>query len=100
MYCYVWEFVVRPDEVRAFEASYGPGGEWTQFFGRDPRYIRTVVLRDRNAPTRFVTIDYWTSGEAFLAFRDRFGAEFEDMDARFEPLALRETHMGEFELVE
>jgi heme-degrading monooxygenase HmoA len=99
MFCYVWEFVVRPDEARTFERSYGSEGEWAELFRRDPGYLRTELLLDREAPTRFVTIDFWTSREAWLSFRERFRSEFDALDRRFEALTLRETHLGDFELV-
>ena len=99
MYGYVWEYIVPSEARSAFEASYGPAGEWVRLFRRDPGYIQTVLLRDREAPSRFMTIDFWSSREAWLAFRGRFGAEFEALDARFEALTLRETHLGDFDTV-
>jgi hypothetical protein len=99
MYCYLWEFVVRTGEVGAFESSYGPEGDWARLFRRDPQYVRTVLLKDRESSDRFVTIDFWTSRAAFVSFRERFASEFEALDRRFEALTLRENRVGEFEIV-
>src|SRR5262249_18853387 len=99
VYCYVWEYEVRPEHVEAFEHAYGSQGEWVRLFRHDPEYIRTELLRDRDSATRFMTIDYWTSSEACLAFRKRFENEFCAIDAACETLTLRETHLGDFSVV-
>lgn len=98
MYCYVWEFTVRSERLAEFEASYGPEGEWVQLFRRDPEYVRTLFLRDREAPTRFLTLDFWTSREACQAFRERFRFEFESLDERFQALTLQENYLGDFDV--
>lgn len=98
MHCYVWEYAVKPSRLSEFETGYGEGGDWVRLFRRDPTYLRTDLLRDRDEPNRFLTIDYWTSREACLAFRDRYRDEFDALDARFDSLTLRERHLGDFEV--
>jgi len=98
MYCYVWSFVVRPECSQAFQIAYGPEGDWVRLFRRDPEYIRTDFLSDRDDPARFITIDFWTSLEACLSFRERFRREFEALDRRFGEFTVQELHLGDFEL--
>ena len=100
MFCYVWSYVVRPESLRPFRAAYGPDGAWVRLFQRDPEYIRTNFLGELTDPTRFMTIDYWTSREACLSFRERFRSEFEALDQSFEPLTLEESHLGDFEVLD
>lgn len=100
MYCYVWSYVVRSESLEAFRIAYGADGEWVQLFRRDPEYIRTDFLRDRNDPARFMTIDFWPSREAWVSFRERFGDEFEALDKRFERLTVSESQIGEFDVLE
>jgi hypothetical protein len=100
MYCYVWTYVVRPEHLHAFRAGYGPEGEWVDLFRRDPEYICTRFLGDRNNPTRFMTIDFWSSREACMSFRDRFRIEFEALDKRFEELTVQEVHVGDFDVLD
>lgn len=100
MFCYVWEYIVRTERLSVFENAYGPEGDWVRFFRRDPDYVRTLLLRDRESRGRFITIDFWSSRDSFLAFRERFRAELEALDASFETLTLRETHIGEFDILE
>lgn len=98
MFCYVWQYRVQKERVGTFLEGYGPDGEWVRFFGRDPGYLRTELLRDRDDPSRFVTIDYWTSAEACSAFRQRWKEEFESIDARYERVTDGEEHFGDFDL--
>ena len=95
----MWEFIVSPEHTQAFERAYGPAGEWVQLFRRSPGYLRTELHRDRSQPQRFVTIDHWESKQAWEAFRARFGAEFESLDAKCEAWTTRETELGRFEPV-
>jgi heme-degrading monooxygenase HmoA len=98
-YMYMWEYVVARDTLGEFERIYGPEGEWVRLFGRAAGYVRTELHRDRRAPCRFVTIDYWESESAWKAFRVQFAESFEDLDARCAALTTRETELGKFEPV-
>lgn len=97
MFCYLWEYVVRPEHLEAFRAGYGPEGEWVQLFRRDPNYVRTELLQDEDDPTHFVTIDIWMSREARDGFRVRHHAEWDAIDLRYEACTVRETHLGDFD---
>lgn len=96
-FCYVWEYLVPERHREAFEAGYGPGGDWARLFRRDPAYVRTDFLRDREDSGRYLTIDHWTSREACMAFRERHRQEFDAIDARFDAITTRETFLGDFE---
>jgi heme-degrading monooxygenase HmoA len=97
-YVYIWEYRVRAEEQARFEAGYGPDGEWARLFRRGAGYLRTELLKDRDDPTRYVTIDRWESFEAFSAFRRELGAEFEAIDRRFESITAEEAKVGEFDV--
>jgi heme-degrading monooxygenase HmoA len=94
---YAWEFEVAPEHQAAFVRAYGPDGDWVRLFRRAPGYVRTELLRDLARPARFVTLDHWESPEAFAAFRARYAAEFEAIDARCQALTLSEREIGRFE---
>lgn len=94
-YMYIWEYVVSPDHVGAFENAYGPDGEWVQLFRRTPGYGRTELHRDRADGRRFITIDYWESESAWQAFRAKFAAEFEALDTRCEMLTLQSVRLAD-----
>lgn len=99
-YMYMWEYLVAPEQVGAFERTYGPSGEWVELFRHAPGYVRTELHRDRSNPQRFITIDYWDSESAWRQFRTGFSEQFQDLDARCEEFTTRESEIGVFEPVE
>jgi hypothetical protein len=100
MFCYAWSYVVRFECLPAFRTAYGADGDWVRLFRRDREYIRTHLLGDCDHPTRFMTIDFWTSREAYLSFRKRFGSEFEALDKSFDQLTVEELHLGDFDVLD
>jgi hypothetical protein len=99
MYCYVWSFAVRPEYLREFQSAYGPEGDWARFFRTDPDYIRTRLLADRESPSRFLTLDFWSSYEACASFKQRFAGQFEALDKSFERFTTEELQIGSFDVI-
>ena len=96
-YVSVWEYLVAPEHTDRFLEAYGPSGEWVRLFRRARGHLRTELLRDRSRPERFVTIDHWESREAWDAFRQACGREYEELDARCAALTTHEARIGELE---
>jgi len=96
IFVYFWEYRVRPGAEREFARHYGPDGTWVRLFRLGAGYLGTELLRDRRAPDRYLTVDRWASEAAFREFRERFAAEFDDLDQRCAALTIRETALGEF----
>ena len=95
-YVYLWEFIVAPEHVDAFEQAYGRDGEWVQLFRRASGYIRSELHRDREKPNRYVTIDYWESEAAWGTFRSQFSTEFTALDAKCAAWTIGEQEIGRF----
>lgn len=96
-YAYVWEFLVRPEQVADFERAYGPQGEWAALFRRAPGYIGTLLLRDASEANRYLTIDRWRSEQDYRQFREQYAAEYRAIDERCERLTLQERSLGIYE---
>lgn len=96
-YTYIWEYLVHPEHVEAFEAAYHSEGTWVELFRRAEGYRHTELLRDRSNPLRFVTVDHWDSFDHWDAFRSDFADEFESIDARCEQYTQSEREIGRFE---
>ena len=92
----LWEFTVPPGRQSEFEAHYGPEGDGVRLFRRATGYLGSELLQDRADPQRYLTVDRWTSPEAWRAFRDRFATEYERLDRELEGLAAREAPLGEY----
>lgn len=95
-YATVWEFVVAPARQAEFEAHYGEDGSWARLFRRAEGYRGTELLRDRGNALRYLTIDRWDSREAWQAFKQEHGAEYERLDREFEGLTTHEAPLGEY----
>ena len=67
---------------------------WGLFFRKGQGYLGSEVLRDAR---RFITIDRWTSREAYDAFRAAHLAEYQEIDRELERLTEYEHHIGSFE---
>ena len=96
MFVVVWQFEVAEENVPAFEAAYGPDGSWATLFRTSPEYRGTELLRDAYVPGAYLTIDRWTSEEAFRAFRRDPDAGSEALDRSCDSLTARETRVGAY----
>ena len=96
MYVIVWEFEPKAGQEREFERAYAADGDWAALFQRSPEFRGTELLRPV-AGRRYLTIDRWTSAEAFVAFRDRWQADYEALDRSCERLTEREVLVGRFD---
>lgn len=83
----------------AFESAYGPKGDWVRLFRKDSKHISTCLVRDRQNPARFLTIDFWSSYEACTSFRERFLEEYEELDRQFARFTLEEVRIGDFDVL-
>lgn len=93
-YAYVWEFLVRPEKAMLFERLYGPEGDWVALFRRAEGYIDTLLLKDRDVPSRYVTVDRWESEGAYQRFRKAFADDYRALDERAQELTVRERSLG------
>jgi quinol monooxygenase YgiN len=95
----VWEFRVRPNKRRAFEKAYAPNGFWGTLFRRGNGYVRTELIRDRENPQRYLTIDVWVSRQAYERFKKRNRTEYLAIDKECESLTRSEKLIGEFQSI-
>jgi heme-degrading monooxygenase HmoA len=93
----VFSYEVR--DAAQFEAVYGPEGEWAQFFAGARGYVGTELLRDVEAPGRYLVVDRWESAEAYNAFvaerRDEYMQRVDDTRFMYD----QELRFGTFENV-
>jgi heme-degrading monooxygenase HmoA len=95
-----WEYEVRPGQTAAFERLYGANGEWARLFRGVDGYVETLLFRDTDRPTRYLTIDRWRSRAAFDAFIETAGPAYAALDLRGDALTVREHRIGAFDTPE
>jgi heme-degrading monooxygenase HmoA len=96
MFVVVWQFEIAEEKIAAFEAAYSSDGAWAQLFRKSPDYKGTELLRDAYDSGKYLTIDRWTSEEAFRAFRKQHDADYEALDRSCDALTNRETRIGAY----
>jgi heme-degrading monooxygenase HmoA len=96
MFVVVWQFEIAEEKVGAFEAAYGPEGNWAQLFRRSAEYLGTELLRDAYVTGSYLTIDRWASEEAFRAFRKHHDATYEELDRACDALTEKEKRVGAY----
>jgi hypothetical protein len=92
----VWECVVKDEARGQFELAYGPGGAWSQLFGRCPGFRGTTLLRDTQNPRRYLTIDFWDTGAQQEQALAESEAEYADLEAAFSEWTESRTEVGVF----
>jgi heme-degrading monooxygenase HmoA len=96
MHLLVWTYEVRAEHEREFRRVYAPDGDWARFFALGDGYLGTELLADATQPLRYLTIDRWTTLDAYAAFGEANRADYDALDRRCEALTERETFVGAF----
>jgi heme-degrading monooxygenase HmoA len=96
MFVILWQFDIAEEQVAAFETAYGAHGSWATLFSLSPEYAGTELLKDAYVPGRYLTIDRWSSEEAFRAFRAQHDPDYEALDRACDALTGSETRIGAF----
>ena len=104
MFVRVWRFTVGESDRAAFEASYGPEGDWARLFARGDHYLGTELLlgttgAHEQGAASYVTIDRWRVEADWLRFLKEHGDEYRALDRRCERLTADETEIGAFKAV-
>ena len=88
---------VREGHSGAFEEHYGPSGTWVRLFRKGRGFRRTMLLRDRSTPGRYMTIDVWDSLRSYRSFLRRHAGAYRALDRLCHALTRRERRVGRFE---
>ena len=96
MFVIVWQFDVAEEKIVDFEAAYGPQGSWASLFARSPEHMGTELLKDAYVPGRYLTVDRWTSEDAFRSFRAAHDSDYEALDRACDSVTASETRIGAF----
>jgi hypothetical protein len=96
MIAILWEYSVPSEHFAEFERHYNSSGTWVIFFRRSADYHGTVLLRDADTPGRYLTLDHWSSFEAYQSFCAEHEAEYRRIDAMCASLTASERRLGLF----
>jgi heme-degrading monooxygenase HmoA len=96
-YLVIWEFLVRQELRPAFETAYAPDGDWARLFRQSSEYLGTELFHDLGLPERYLTLDRWTSRDAFLKFKQANESAYRTLDQQCDVLTQHEAMLGEWE---
>ena len=95
MYVVLWEYEVRAGSEPAFEALYGPNGEWVRLFHEYPGYRGTELLHAGSSRC-YLTIDRWDSESVYSSFHNAAASRYAALDRLGDALTLLERHIGAY----
>jgi heme-degrading monooxygenase HmoA len=78
----VWQYDIQPGREAEFERIYGASGDWAQLFGRSTDYLGTELYRAVEQPQRYLTVDRFSSFEAWERFQNEHGTDYAELDSR------------------
>jgi RimJ/RimL family protein N-acetyltransferase/heme-degrading monooxygenase HmoA len=90
----IWSYVVEADHAEAFERAYGENGDWARLFRSSPDFLGTELLHGEDGS--FVTIDRWSSAQAYDAFLAGHAAEYRKIDEACDELTTSERRIGRY----
>ena len=95
MHVILWEFEPRASKEKEFEQAYGSHGEWAELFARSDDFRGTELLKSTTGT--YLTVDRWTSADAFAEFKRQWHAEYQALDQQMESLTQSERSIGQYE---
>ena len=98
MIALVWRYEVAEENRLAFEAAYGPTGDWALLFAQAAGFRGTELFRAGDGS--YLTIDVWQQRADFDAFLAGHARAYEALDAETEKLTLCEHRIGEYEVLD
>lgn len=98
MIAIVWRYEVLEASRTAFEATYGPTGDWARLFARSEGFRGTELLRAGDGS--YLTLDVWRSQADFDAFMADHGEAYEALDRTTEGWTGCEHRLGAYEVME
>jgi len=60
MVAIMWQFIVKEGREDEFERFVGADGEWSAHNRLTRSFLGNSFLRDQNAQTRYIVIEYWS----------------------------------------
>jgi heme-degrading monooxygenase HmoA len=76
----IWQYEVAAGRERDFERIYGAGGEWDILFAASDGYLGTELYRCIGTSGRYITVDRFSSAEAWHRLLDQQGHRYVELD--------------------
>lgn len=90
----VWQYEVAEGRETEFERVYAADGAWAQLFEGSEGFLGTELFRSLSHPRGYLTVDRFTSAEAFRMFLAHHAAAYAELDRQAEALTVSEQEIA------
>ena len=80
MFVRIWQYDVAEDRERDFERIYAANGDWATLFAGSDGYLGTELYRCIGTAGRYITVDRFSSAEAWHRLLATHGPRYVELD--------------------
>ena len=90
----VWQYEVVEGRESEFERVYAGDGAWARLFERSEGFLGTELFRGLSDPRGYLTVDRFTSAEAFRTLLAQHATAYAELDRQAEGLTVSEQEIA------
>ena len=90
----VWHYEVVEGRESEFERVYSGDGAWARLFEGSEGFLGTELFRSLSDPRGYLTVDRFTTAEAFRTFLAQHATAYAELDRQAESLTVSEQEMA------
>ncbi len=90
----VWQYEVVEGREPEFERVYAADGSWAHLFEGSEGFLGTELFRSVSHPRGYLTVDRFTSAEAFRTFLAHHAAVYAALDRQAQALTVSEQEIA------
>ena len=90
----VWQYEVVEGREAEFERVYAGDGAWARLFACSEGFLGTELFRSLGEPRGYLTVDRFTSEDAFRRLLEQHAASYAELDGQSEALTVSEREVA------
>lgn len=90
----VWQYEVVEGRESEFERVYAGDGAWARLFEGSEGFLGTELFRSLSDPRGYLTVDWFTSADAFRTFLAQHATAYAELDRQAEALTVSEQEIA------
>jgi heme-degrading monooxygenase HmoA len=100
MFVRIWQYDVAEGREEDFERIYASDGDWATLFAVSDGYMGTELYRCIGTSAQYITVDHFSSAEAWRELLDEHGARYAEIDRLTEATTSSERELVAFDRFE
>ena len=90
----IWQYEVAEGREPEFERLYAGDGAWARLFEDSEGFLGTELFRSLSHPRGYLTVDRFTSAEAFRTFLAHHASAYAELDREAEAMKVSEQEIA------